>query len=132
MIQAVHDVAPGANLAFATAELRATPPSPDNIRALATAGADVIADDFIYFNEPFYQDSVISKAVSDVTAQGYPYFSMAFNNNRVIAGNDSNSWEAPAYRSDYLPFLSFTTRHHRARMTAWTSIRVPASTPVRD
>ena len=72
MIQAVHDVAPGASLAFATAELRATRPSRRTSEALATAGADVIADDFIYFNEPFYQDSVISKAVSDVTAQGDP------------------------------------------------------------
>ena len=102
MLQAVHDVAPGAALAFATAENSDTSFA-GNIQDLANAGADVIADDYIYFNEPFYQDSVIAKAVNDVTAQGIPYFSMAFNNNRVIAGNDSNSWEAPAYRPTTCP-----------------------------
>jgi len=104
MLQAVHDVAPGAALAFATAENSDTSFA-DNIRALAGAGADVIADDYIYFNEPFYQDSVIAKAVSDVTAQGVAYFSMAFNNNRVINGADSNSWEAIQYRSTTCPSL---------------------------
>ncbi len=104
MLQAVHDVAPGASLAFATAENSDTSFA-GNIADLANAGADVIADDYIYFNEPFYQDSVIAKAVSDVTAQGVAYFSMAFNNNRVIAGNDSNSWEAPAYRATTCPSL---------------------------
>jgi len=98
MLQAVHDVAPGASLAFATAENSDTSYA-GNIQDLANAGADVIADDYIYFNEPFYQDSVIADAVNDVTAQGIPYFSMAYNNNRVISGNDSNSWEAPAFRN---------------------------------
>jgi hypothetical protein len=104
MLQAVHDVAPGASLAFATAENGDTSFA-GNIVDLANAGADVIADDYIYFNEPFYQDSVISKAVSDVTSAGIPYFSMAFNNNRRISGNDSNSWEAPAYRPTTCPPL---------------------------
>jgi hypothetical protein len=104
MLQAVHDVAPGAALAFATAE-NSDSSFAGNIVDLANAGADVIADDYIYFNEPFYQDSVISKAVSDVTSAGIPYFSMAYNNNRRIAGNDSNSWEAPAYRPTTCPTL---------------------------
>lgn len=102
MLQAVHDVAPGAALAFATAENSDTSFA-GNIIDLANAGADVIADDYIYFNEPFYQDSVIAKAVSDVSSAGIPYFTMAFNNNRRIAGNDSNSWEAPAYRPTSCP-----------------------------
>ena len=99
MTQIVHDVAPGAELAFASAN-----PSDvafaNNIRALADSGADVIADDIIYFNEPFFQDGLIANAVTDVTNDGVAYFSMAFNDNRVIGGNDSNSWEAPAFRTD--------------------------------
>ena len=60
----------------------------------------MIADDIIYFAEPYYQDGIVANAVNDVTTnQGVAYFSMAFNNNRIIAGNDSNSWEAPAYRN---------------------------------
>lgn len=102
MLQAVHDVAPGAALAFATAE-NSDSSFTGNILDLANVGADVIVDDYTYFSEPFYQDGIIAKAVTDVTSVGIPYFSMAFNNNRRIAGNDSNSWEAPAYRPTTCP-----------------------------
>ena len=97
MTQIVHDLAPGAGLAFATA-FTGQVAFANNIQALANAGAKVIVDDIIYFNEPYYQDGIVANAVNNVTSQGVAYFSMAFNNNRVIAGNDSNSWEAPAYR----------------------------------
>ena len=65
MAQIVHDLAPGARLAFATAssgELGFA----DNIRDLATANSDVIVDDVTYFNEPFFQDGPIAAAVNDV------------------------------------------------------------------
>ena len=61
MLQIVHDIAPGASLAFATA-FGGRPCFADNIRALANAGAKVIADDIIYFSEPMYQDGIIAKA----------------------------------------------------------------------
>jgi hypothetical protein len=98
MAQIVHDIAPGANLAFATA-YPTDVAFANNIRALAAAGADVIVDDIIYFNEPVYQDGIIANAVRDVTADGVAYFSMAFNNN----GLGINSYEAPAYRSTTCP-----------------------------
>ena len=102
MLQIVHDLAPGADLAFATAftgELGFA----TNIRALAANGADVIADDIIYFAEPIYQDGPIAAAVDDVTAQGVDYFSMAYNSNRIVGGRNVNSWEAPAYRPTACP-----------------------------
>jgi subtilisin family serine protease len=91
MLQIVHDIAPGASLAFATAQGGQTVFA-DNIRALAAGGADIIADDIIYFGETAYQDGIVAKAVNDVTSQGVAYFSMAFNNN----GLGINSFEAPA------------------------------------
>ncbi len=97
MLQIVHDMAPGASLAFATAEGGETTFA-DNIKQLAASGANVIADDIIYFAEPMFQDGVIANAVNTVTNQGVAYFSMAFNSNRIIGGNNVNSWEAPAYR----------------------------------
>ena len=100
--QIVHDMAPGADLSFATAYPTESAFA-ENIRNLAAAGADVIVDDVIFFAEPFFQDGVVANAVTDVTNDGVTYFSMAFNNNRVIAGRDSNSWEAPAYRSTTCP-----------------------------
>src|SRR5207245_10856117 len=55
MLQIVHDVAPGAGLAFATGE-GGQANFAANIRALATAGARVIVDDLIYPTEPMFQD----------------------------------------------------------------------------
>jgi hypothetical protein len=99
MLQIVHDIAPGASLAFATAFTGETNYA-NNIRALAAAGAKVIVDDVIRFDEPMYQDGAIAKAVNDVTAQGVAYFSMAFNSD----GLGVNSYEAPnGYRTMACP-----------------------------
>ena len=97
MAQIVHDLAPGASLSFATAfhgELSFA----DNIRALANAGAKVIVDDVLYFDEPFFQDGPVAVAVNDVTAKGVAYFSSAGNSNLISGGNDIASWEAPSFR----------------------------------
>ncbi len=106
MLQIVHDLAPGASLAFATALISQTSFA-DNIHALADNGANVIGDDIIFFREPMYQDGVIAKAVDDVTAQGIAYFSMAFNNN----GLGFNSYEAPTgYRTTTCPAVVLADR----------------------
>ncbi len=111
MLQAVHDLAPDASLAFDTAEGGDTVFA-QHIRDLATAGAKVIADDIIYFNEPMFQDGVIAKAVNDVANQGATYFSMAFNNNDVdSSGRDIGSWEAPAFRDSGSCPAAFGTGH---------------------
>jgi hypothetical protein len=97
MAQLVHDLAPGASLAFATAFTSETSFA-NNIRALATAGSKVIVDDVTYFDEPFFQDGPVAVAVNDVTAAGVTYFSSAANNNIISAGNNVGSFEAPAFR----------------------------------
>lgn len=78
MLQIVHDMAPDAALAFATAN-RGQVSFANNIRALADAGCDVIVDDVIYFVEPFFSDGIIAQAVDDVVAEGVSYFSSAGN-----------------------------------------------------
>jgi hypothetical protein len=97
MLQIVHDLAPDASLAFATAE-GGQNAFANNIRALATDGSKVIADDITYFAEPFFQDGPVAVAVNDVTAGGATYFSSAANNNLIVGGNNVASWEAPAFR----------------------------------
>lgn len=80
MLQLIHDLAPGADLSFATA-FTGENGFADNIRALAADGADIIVDDVIYFAEPFFQDGVVALAVDDVvTNNGVAYFSSAGNN----------------------------------------------------
>ena len=62
----VHDLAPGAGLAFHTA-LGGQQNFAQGIRDLATqAGASVIVDDASYPDEPFFNDGVITRAVNDV------------------------------------------------------------------
>lgn len=106
MTQIVHDLAPGANLDFASAfngELSFA----NNIRALYNAGARVIADDVVYFDEPFYQDGPIAVAVNEVTAGGASYFSSAGNDNMFSEAGEGEgeiaSWEAPAFRPTPCP-----------------------------
>ena len=81
LLQIVHDVAPGASLAFATA-FTGQAGFANNIRALRDAGAKVILDDVIYYAEPMFQDGVIAQAVDEVTASGVVYFSSAGNGAR--------------------------------------------------
>ena len=81
MLQIVHDVAPGANLAFGTAN-GGTANFANNIIALKNAGAKVIVDDVIYLAEPMFQDGIIAQAVDTVVAGGAAYFSSAGNGAR--------------------------------------------------
>ncbi len=92
MMEIVHDLAPGAQIFFATA-FNSPESFADNIRALRfQAGCDVIIDDVIYFFESPYQDDIIAQAVADVTADGAMYFSSAGNGGNFDDGT-SGTWE---------------------------------------
>jgi Subtilase family len=104
MLQIVHDMAPAANLAFASAFLGETAFA-ESIEDLSKpvlsggAGAKVIVDDVAYLEEPFFQDGPVAAAVNKVTAEGATYLSAAGNDNLIDgAGRDIASWEAPSFR----------------------------------
>ncbi len=79
MLQIVHDVAPGASLAFATADI-SEGQFAANIQNLANAGAKVINDDITYFDEPYFQPGIVAQAVNNVvTNDGVSYFAAAGN-----------------------------------------------------
>jgi len=86
MLQIVYAVAPGAKLAFYTAE-NSEADFASGIGALATAGAKVIADDVGYFDEPFYQDGIVAEAIDTVEASGVAYFSAAGNDGLLTNGS---------------------------------------------
>jgi hypothetical protein len=92
MLQIVHDVAPGASLAFYTAE-NGEAGFASGISALAAnAHAKVIVDDVGYFDEPFFQDGVVAQAIDTVVAQGVAYFSAAGND-----GSDAYENTTPSF-----------------------------------
>jgi hypothetical protein len=101
MLEIVHDIAPGAQLFFATGFTSITSMA-QNIRALRTAGCDIIIDDVFYFVETPFQDGqlnptntnggVVIQAVNDVTAAGAMYFSSAGNSGNKNDGT-SGVWE---------------------------------------
>ncbi len=78
MAQLIIDIVPEAKILFHSAANGAASAANGIIR-LAEAGADVIVDDFIYFNEPMFQDGIIAQAVDRVHQLGIPYFSSAGN-----------------------------------------------------
>src|SRR5215831_15300144 len=84
MLQIVHDIAPKAQLFFATAN--GGPANfASNILALRNApnNCDIIIDDVFYFSESPFQDGIIAQAVNTVTAGGALYFSSAGNQGNV-------------------------------------------------
>ena len=117
MLQIVHDVAPGASLAFYTGDnseadfasgigtLAAAPP--------AGAGAKVIADDLGYFDEPFFQDGIVAQAVDSVEAQGVAYFSAAGNDGTLSYQNTAPSFADPVHQRSERRRTPAEFRYHR-------------------
>jgi subtilisin family serine protease len=97
MLQIVHDVAPGASLAFYTAD-NGEADFAAGIGKLAAAvpaggaGAKVIADDVGYFDEPFFQDGIVAQAIDAVEASGVAYFSAAGNDGTLAYDNAAPSF----------------------------------------
>jgi hypothetical protein len=81
MLQIIHDLAPGAGLAFASG-IEGIAAYANAITGLAAAGARVIVDDLLIIQEPMFQDGVIAQAIDSVVASGAAYFSAAGNSGR--------------------------------------------------
>jgi Subtilase family len=122
MLQIVHDLAPHARLAFATA-FESEESFAENIERLARpvsaggAGANVIVDDVSWFEEPFFQDGPIAAAIDKVTAEGVTYLTATGNDNLLDSGgHEIASWEAPGFRDagscpDAVALSGFNGKH---------------------
>jgi hypothetical protein len=127
MLQVVHDVAPGAALAFYTGS-NSEADFATGIEALASAGAKVIADDLGYPDEPFFQDGIVAQAIDTVEGKGVAYFSAAGNDGTlgydnlspkfVTAGSGVNAGEK---------LLNFDTSN--ATNTTTLPVTIPSMMP---
>ncbi len=103
MVQITHKMAPKATLAFATAN-GGEVGFANNIRGLAgiagfttsgqTFAADTICDDVGYFDEPYFQDGIISGGIEDAAASGVSYFSSAANDIGTNGYDSDTRWVA--------------------------------------
>ena len=91
MMEIIHDLAPGAQLFFATANTGVSQFA-TNILALAAQGCSIIVDDVTYLNESPFQDGPIAQAVNTFVAGGGLYFSAAANGGNLTSGT-SGTWE---------------------------------------
>lgn len=91
MLEIIHDLAPGAQLYFATA-FDGVASFAANIEALRAAGCDIIVDDVTYLDEGAFQDGPIARAVNAVSADGALFFSSAANSGNLTSGT-SGTWE---------------------------------------
>lgn len=79
MLQVIHDLAPAAQLYFATADISEASFASNILTLQSTYGCNIIIDDVAYFDEPAFQDGITAQAVNTVTAAGALYFSSAGN-----------------------------------------------------
>ena len=86
-----HDLAPGAELYFATgnggqARFAA------NIESLCEAGANVIVDDIGYTREAAFQDDIVAQGVNAAVTDGCYFFSAGGNDGNLTDGT-TGVWE---------------------------------------
>ncbi len=114
MGELVHDIAPKAAIAFASAFAGGQAGFATGINNLCSApvNSSVVVDDVSYFAEPMYQDGIIAQAAAACVTSGVPYYSSAGNiANRgfkqtfldinpvddqtiPVSGNDLHKWRA--------------------------------------
>lgn len=78
LLEIIHDIAPAAQLMFATASVSSSQVA-QNIMDLEAAGCDVIVDDFFNITEPIFQNGIVARAIEQVVAQGVVYVTAAGN-----------------------------------------------------
>lgn len=86
MAELVHDVAPGAGIAFHTGNGTNALFAEGIGRLRTEAGATIIVDDIGILNEPMFQDGIVAQAATAAVKSGVPYFSAAGNNGDAGVG----------------------------------------------
>lgn len=132
MLEIVHDLAPGAQLYFATA-IGGVANFAANIHALRAVGCDIIVDDIGYISETPFQDgqnagissptngALVTQAINDVTAAGALYFASAGNGGNKD-DDTSGTWEGDFVDGGPMAPLPFGSVHDFGSGTRFDTI----------
>ena len=82
MSEIIFDEAPGLNRILFSTGAGGPVGKAASIDSLVQNGADLIADDIFYLQEPFFQDGQVAQAADRAKAAGVPYFASAGNRGR--------------------------------------------------
>lgn len=82
MSEIIFDEAPGLSRILFSTGAGGPVSKASSIDSLVQNGADLIADDIFYLQEPFFQDGQVAQAVDRARAAGVPYFASAGNRGR--------------------------------------------------
>jgi Subtilase family len=77
LLEIIHDIAPGADLAFHTGN--STMKFIEAVEFFSNNGVDIIVDDIGYLSEPFFQDGSVAQAAANAVKQGKVFVSAAGN-----------------------------------------------------
>lgn len=108
MAQLIHDMAPGASLAFSSVFFGQADFAQQirNLADPAIGNAQVLVDDIFYFAEPMFQDGVIAQAIDEVvTTRNVTYFSSAGNLARQAYESTAFNAVSDASLNAIVPFV---------------------------
>jgi hypothetical protein len=103
ILQIIHDLAPKAQLFFATVEDGEASFAQNILNLQSVSHCDIIMDDAGTLSEPVFEDGILAQAVDTVTAAGALYFSSAGNEGSLEKGTsgvfegDFNDAGSPAF-----------------------------------
>jgi len=127
MLQIVHDVAPAAQLAFASPDGGKSSYA-NRIVDLRNQGVTVIVDDIMYVTEPMFMDGLVARAANDAVTAGVPFISAAGNsaNRSYEASSFVNSGQLINYGRGNVPLHDFASG---AAVDLFQKITLPVNDP---
>jgi hypothetical protein len=123
MLEVIHDIAPAAQLYFATANPTITQFATNILTLRNIYNCDIIVDDVGYFVETPFQDGqgplvvsstnggIVTQAVNDVVASSALYFSSAANSGNLTDAT-AGTWEGDFVDGGTLALVSATNHVH--------------------
>ena len=125
MLEIIHDIAPGASLAF-SAGRGSVPTSLEMVEtidwladdAFGGTGADIIVDDLSFGLQPFFEDGLVALKVKEVVTGGAVYLSSA-GNSANSDGNRSRGHYEGEFDDDGNGFHDFGGGDISMRVSLW-------------